>query len=75
MLEDPDPHDVAQLLRMETAEEIPPPSPDLIARTIGRVRNWILLGDLLRLATLGGFWKSDHADDSDAQTGRSRQDQ
>ena len=40
--------------------------PDLIPRTIRRVRDWILVGDLLRLITFDYFWNSTNGDDGSA---------
>jgi len=54
--------EIEALLRAEAARPIPPPSPDLIGRTLRRVRNWTLVGDLLRFATFEGLWKSMHPD-------------
>jgi len=48
---------------IEAARPIPPHSPDLIGRTLRRVRNWTLVGDLLRFATLEGLWKSRQSDE------------
>jgi hypothetical protein len=64
--------DVEQLLRAATDEELPEPSTDLIHRTIGRVRRLILLGDLLRLATLEGLWGHFSKQDADAESSDQR---
>jgi len=64
--------DVEQLLRAATDEKLPEPSPDLIHRTIGRVRHLILLGDLLRLATLEGLWGRFSKQDADAESADQR---
>ena len=65
-------HDVERLLRVATDETLPEPSPDLIHRTIARVRRLILFGDLLRLATLEGLWRRSSKRKDDAESANQR---
>ena len=58
--------EIERLLSGEVGRPVPPPSPDLIPRTIRRVRDWILVGDLLRLITFDYFWNSTNGDDGSA---------
>jgi hypothetical protein len=57
MQEDFDP-EIAQWLREEGRRPGPEPSDDLIARTIARIQDWMLLRDLMAFATLEGLWKA-----------------
>lgn len=72
--EDEDRPDIEGLLQEEADRPVPEPSRDLIQTTLARVRNWILVGDLLRLVTLEGLWKSANDDDDGASEQRERQD-
>jgi hypothetical protein len=51
--------EIGRLLRVATAEDAPEASPDLIQRTIGRVRRLILFGELVRFVALEALW-GDH---------------
>lgn len=68
------PDGIEGLLRQEAAREVPPPSAELVPRTIRRIRNWILLGDLLRLVTLEALWSRTHGHDDGALGRQERQD-
>jgi hypothetical protein len=63
---------VRRLLR-ETARASSP-DPDLTVRTLQRVRTSILLGDLMRLATLDALWARLPAGDRGADPSGRRQD-
>ena len=63
-----------QLLRWEAEGQVPEARLDLVHLTIRRVRNWVLVGDLLRLATLEALWKTRSREESDAKRPRARQD-
>ena len=63
-----------RLLIDEVRRPGPDPSPDLIARTLKRVQNLVLVGDLLRLATLELLWKSNDGDRNHAVEPEERQD-
>lgn len=65
---------VDRILRQTAEEPVPPPSPDLIARTLRKVRALILAGDLLRFVTLEALWKSKDGRDDDAAQPQERQD-
>jgi len=65
--------DIEELLRREGRRPIPEPRPDLVHRTLERVRGWILLHDVVRLLTLEGFWRSSNRADGDARTAEERQ--
>ena len=66
--------EIEGLLRQEASRDVPQPPSDLAARTIRRVRNWILVGDLLRLVTLEALWRSTNGHDGGASGRRERQD-
>jgi len=67
-------NEIERLLEQEGAREVPLPPSDLVPRTIRRVRSWILVGDLLRLATLEALWSRTHGDDDGALGRKERQD-
>lgn len=65
-------HEVERLLGAVTDETHPEPPPDLIHRTLGRIRRLILFGDLLRLATLEGLWGRSSPREADAESADQR---
>ena len=74
MADGPETSEIDRLLEQEAARDLPPPTADLVPRTIRRVRNWILVGDLLRLLTLEALWGSMNGDDGGASERQERQD-
>ncbi len=68
------PDEIERLLELEARTEIPPPPADLVPRTIRRVRNWLLVGDLLRLVTLEALWSRANGDGDGALGRQERQD-
>ena len=49
--------EIERLLAREGQHPIPQPTPDLVSRTMKRIQHWVVLGDLLRFATLESLWK------------------
>ena len=66
--------DIESLLHQEGRKAVPQPRPDLARRTIERIRHWVVVGDLLRLATLEGVWDKLRHRGEDAQSSNERQD-
>lgn len=64
---------IVKRLLQETARA-PSLDPDLTARTLERVRTWILMVDLFRLATLEVLWSRLPASSGGADPARARQD-
>lgn len=65
---------IETLLAREGAHPIPQPAPDLASRTVKRIQNWVVLGDLLRFATLESLWKALGRRRGDANTPEEGQD-
>lgn len=66
--------DLEEILQKEAEAPVPPPRADLSNLAIQRVRGWILMTDLFRLATLEGLWLSLSRKSGDARDGKERQD-
>ena len=67
-------HELDRPLRAGAARPIPEPRPELVINIIRRVRDSLLVGDLLRLVTLEVLWKSRNREDRDAVESQERQD-
>ena len=66
--------ELESLLEREGHAPVPEPGPDLVSRTLRRIHHWVLVGDLLRLATFEGLWKKRHRREGDAPDRKERQD-
>lgn len=66
--------EIRRLLARVGQEPVPEPSPDLIQRTLRRAHGLILMGDLLRLATLEALWDRLAARERDARRASPRED-
>ena len=66
--------EIERLLAREGEHPIPQPTPDLVSRTVKRIHNWVVLGDLLRFATLESLWKAFGRRQGDANAPEEGQD-
>ena len=66
--------EIERLLTREGLHPVPRPRPDLVSRTLKRIQNWVVMGDLLRLVTLEGLWTAFMRRKRDAKASEERQD-